>query len=345
MTWEYGEIELDESSYVIVRLQVSILWKSVSRRGQLSIIICHTTRITTIALPRGKMWLRIGSNAWQKPYYCESELFVHPYRSALYADLRIASDNARKNGVTWMFAKYVGKGNYFQATGGSTNDSNKTDLTYWANCWRIADCAMRMVIISNWRKCTFWVSAPPVAREVCQSIISIHDRHSVETLKSGWRKFIDGKYSRLHICYTFFVSKIYHDTINYAHSNRWRARLNTDTHYASMGRDSKFLLVSFLNTFCRRYTGYFSIGFIDICLSPSESLITSVFSRLSRSWMWIKMCLTVSIQSSFDLSSRAFRSPAGDRKISDISDDFQHTMIVWRWFSFLRISIYKNKRN
>ena len=42
-----------------------------------------------------------------------------------------------------------------------------------------------------------------------------------------------------------------------------------------------------------------------ICVSsPFSLLITSVFSRLSRSWIWIKICLNVSIQSSCILARR-----------------------------------------
>ena len=68
-------------------------------------------------------------------------------------------------------------------------------------------------------------------------------------------------------------------------------------------------------------------GFSKIRLSlPSSSSITTVFSRLSRSWMSIKISLADSIQYSFTLS------------VSSFWDAFR-MIIFWRWSSFLRMLI------
>ena len=58
--------------------------------------------------------------------------------------------------------------------------------------------------------------------------------------------------------------------------------------------------------------------------------MTTVFSRLSRSWIWIKIFLADSIQSSFTLSVWALAIRGGVLII-----------IIWRWSSFVRMSIYK----
>ena len=81
-------------------------------------------------------------------------------------------------------------------------------------------------------------------------------------------------------------------------------------------------------------------GFNTIRLSlPLLSSMITVFLRLSRSWMWIKICLADSIQYSFTLSVGCWRR----RYLG--SGDGVFIIIVWRWLNSLRVLIYKTSES
>ena len=84
-------------------------------------------------------------------------------------------------------------------------------------------------------------------------------------------------------------------------------------------------------------------GFITIRLSLlfESSRMTIVFSRLSQSWMWIKIRFAVSIQSSITLSVRAPISwVVACQNFGGIVK-----IIVWRCFNLFSTYIYKTSES
>jgi hypothetical protein len=88
-----------------------------------------------------------------------------------------------------------------------------------------------------------------------------------------------------------------------------------------------------------------NFGFIKIWLSTPYSRTTNVFSRLSRSWIWIKIRLTDFIQSSLTSFGYAVLAicPGGIRQ-KLVLGGVVHKIIIWR-FSFSRFLSYKTSES